>query len=364
MSASTSSLALAKIGGEDGALDVVFVHGLRGSMDQTWANSKAAEPEGGLWPKWMVADVGGISAYTVGYPASWFYRPDEQELNLYARANEILEVLASYSVGTRPMVFIAHSLGGLLVKQILRNASELHSNKWLGIAENVRGIFFVATPHYGAKLANALKFIAGEAISPHIESLQSQSDYLFELNISTRAICGRREIEVYSYYETRTLPVLGMIVDRESADPGIGANPVIAVEKNHLEITKPTSRRDPFYRSIIGRMSEITSRLQTPSPDGLGFISALDIVHDVMDKGDYPNSPVFLQAKGLLNQPENSAILSHQNGLIIRLIEEYCQIPRGIGQAFVRRDFSKKNNVTDAINYIKEKVGEVSDDAG
>jgi triacylglycerol esterase/lipase EstA (alpha/beta hydrolase family) len=71
-------------------------------------------------------------------------------MTLFETAESTLEYLASYNIGARPLAFIAHSLGGLLVKQMLRTAKETAEAGWNAIGAGTRLVVFIATPHTGA----------------------------------------------------------------------------------------------------------------------------------------------------------------------------------------------------------------------
>ena len=50
-------------------------------------------------------------------------------------------------------MFVCHSLGGLVTKQVLRLADESREEDVHAIAKACRGVLFLATPHLGVKLA-------------------------------------------------------------------------------------------------------------------------------------------------------------------------------------------------------------------
>lgn len=66
------------------------------------------------------------------------------------RGNQVLDLLSSEGLGQRPLVFITHSMGGIVAKQILRNADDLGVKRFEPILAQTRGIAFIATPHSGA----------------------------------------------------------------------------------------------------------------------------------------------------------------------------------------------------------------------
>jgi protein SERAC1 len=180
----STSTFLATISANAGCADVIFVHGLAGDPVDTWSSVGTTEPEGSYWPKWLVTDLPYLNFYTMGYPASFFAQWAKKEMNLYQRAKNVLETLAGYEFGSRPLVFVCHSLGGLLVKQILRTAKDSTDEDWHKVADCCCGVLFLATPHNGSSLADLLKAFSGCFSSSHVDKLLTDTSELDELNAS------------------------------------------------------------------------------------------------------------------------------------------------------------------------------------
>jgi hypothetical protein len=148
-------------------LDVVFVHGLGGDPLNTW---RSGEDGASTWPHWLAEDFGGqIGVWSLGYATAsplqkkslkvpFIGKTDPEAgvaMPLPRRAVTALERLALEGIGQRPVCFITHSLGGLLVKGILRRAEEARDTpEWRQVVENCRGVVFLATPHHGSILAD------------------------------------------------------------------------------------------------------------------------------------------------------------------------------------------------------------------
>lgn len=99
--------------------DVVFVHGLNGDPYTTWASSPK-DLEG--WFSWLPDERQDLNVWTLEYdasPSQWF----GHAMPLADRAVNVLAELDAWGIGQRPICFIAHSLGGLLVKEVLRTSS-------------------------------------------------------------------------------------------------------------------------------------------------------------------------------------------------------------------------------------------------
>src|SRR6185312_15717218 len=91
-------LLLQVCGGAAAHLDVLFLHGLTGTPEETWRSA-----DGTFWPKWLCDDLPGVSVYMLGYPASMFGKWAKKEMDLHERAASMLEHLAAHGIGKRPV---------------------------------------------------------------------------------------------------------------------------------------------------------------------------------------------------------------------------------------------------------------------
>jgi hypothetical protein len=270
---STSHNFFATIAANGGCADVIFVHGLTGDPVATWSSDKTLEPEGPYWPLWLAADLPHLNFYTLGYPASLFAQWAKKEMNLYQRAKNVLETLAGYEFGARPLVFVCHSLGGLLVKQILRTAQDSTEADWKKVADSCVGILFLATPHSGSSLADLLKAFSGCFSSPHVDKLLNDTSDLDELNANFRSLCQNKQIQVTAYHEMHKAYKLATIVDAKSADPGVNASMPVPIDADHLNICKPSSRDSVLYLSIRRKLNSL---MPNTSASSLGDPAAFD----------------------------------------------------------------------------------------
>ena len=67
-------------------------------------------------------------------------------------AAHVLQGLTLAGVGDRPVVFVAHSLGGLLLKEVLLLAAS-EGGKYTGLLSNTRGLLLYSVPHFGSPIA-------------------------------------------------------------------------------------------------------------------------------------------------------------------------------------------------------------------
>lgn len=248
-----------------GVLDIVFIHGLSGDPKGTWTTPSAADPADAYWPVWISRDIGTANVYALGYPADAIASCFVESMSLYERAKAVLEHLASFGLGKRPIAIVAHSLGGLLAKQMLRTGLEADDADWTAIAEAIRLILFLATPHSGSSVASILTFMLPRLASQYTKTLQSGNAQLDELNGSYKTAAQKQNIETVAYYETfKTKGAL--IVAKESADPGIsGVNP-IPIDADHASICKPVNRDAPVYLSVLRKLRKFAESCPVVAP--------------------------------------------------------------------------------------------------
>ena len=111
--------------------DIVFVHGLGGTYQGTWRS-----PSGVFWPKaWLARALPGARILSYGYN-NWSWGSPNP---LQTLTNEFQDSLAPYNMGQRPIIWVAHGLGGWLVKSLLGRSAPLR--------DVTLGSVFYSTPH-------------------------------------------------------------------------------------------------------------------------------------------------------------------------------------------------------------------------
>lgn len=240
--------------------DLIFLHGLTGDPKETWRNEES------FWPDWLAEDFKHLNIYTAGYPASIFAQWAKKEMDLFERASNLLEHMAGLGLGKRPIIFVVHSLGGLIVKQILRRANDSGDEDYRRIGDSTRLVIFLSTPHTGASLASVLKLIPG--VSPHIELLANGTGFLDDLNQFYRNYTSHRsDLKTVVYYEKFKTLKADIVVTRESADPGVAKTEPVALDKDHINICKPSSREDVVYLGVRRHIDNLYHTLVAHLPD-------------------------------------------------------------------------------------------------
>lgn len=241
---------------DDPIANVVFVHGLSGDQSDTWRCGTSDE----LWPSWLNERFPRLAVYSFGYAASVFAK---NEQDLFERATSALDLFASRGFGACPLILVGHSLGGLLIKSILRKSREASDQGLKAIAEVTRLVVFIATPHTGASLASIGKFVLPHFVSDKIEILADKTGALNDLRQAYRDLVDQApKLQTVVYYEK--MHIKGqLIVDRDSSDPGVAKTMPVAVDKDHISICKPDSRDDPVYLGLVRHIGVLLAEVTT-----------------------------------------------------------------------------------------------------
>ncbi|MGH8628931.1 MAG: hypothetical protein ACREYC_27985 [Gammaproteobacteria bacterium] len=180
--------------------------------------------------------------------------------------NNVLNLFEQDGIGQRPIGFVCHSLGGLLIKQVLRNAKDSKNSAWQAVMGQTRFIVFLSTPHSGAGMANWLQYM-GTLLraSVSVKELEAHHPQLRQLNIWYRDHVADMGIKNFVYCEehkTGRLPLgIGgiLVVDKTSADPGIAGVTPISLDEDHISICKPTreGERARVYRQVKAMTEEL-----------------------------------------------------------------------------------------------------------
>ena len=132
--------------------NVILLHGLGGHPRLTWQASNAEET---FWPRWLAEDIGGHAIWSIGYEAR-VSRLSGSDMHLVDRAENILgSLLAREEFRQGRIILIGHSLGGLVIKQLLRTleSEAKKTSVAAGLLGRVNKVAFLATPHTGSDLA-------------------------------------------------------------------------------------------------------------------------------------------------------------------------------------------------------------------
>ncbi|KAG5846459.1 hypothetical protein ANANG_G00115190 [Anguilla anguilla] len=238
-----------------------------GGRFKTWRQQDLTEEEKAAgtrddytecWPKsWLAADCPHLRILSVEYDthlSDWRAKcpVENQRKSLAYRSRELLSKLKTAGVGDKPVIWVAHSMGGLLVKKMLLDA--VNDPEMQPLLKNTKGIMFYSVPHNGTFMAEYsvnVRYLLFPSIE--VKELSRDSPALRELNENFLNMAQDRDIKILSFTETRPTnvgPMIKMVVvPEQSAELGIGD--FIPVDVDHLNICKPEKKDSFLYKRSL-----------------------------------------------------------------------------------------------------------------
>lgn len=213
------------------------------------------------WPRdWLTQDCHHLRVIGVNYDTHLsMWAPmcpvESVKRSLEYRSNELLKKLKEAGLGSRPIVWVTHSMGGLLVKSVLTKACQDGDEQACGLCDNTKAVVFYSVPHRGspvASLTHATQLFLWPSVE--VQELRENSPALLSLHSEFLKLVEKANIDVISFAETKAtfLPSLHMqfrFVPTESANPGIGE--FFEIPQDHLCICKPSSRQSFLYQKLL-----------------------------------------------------------------------------------------------------------------
>ena len=245
----------------DATVDICFVHGLTGGRESTWT----APGETKSWPETLLPSTlnksriitYGYHAYVVGRSAVGSNRLEDHARNfLGALSKDRKDCGAS----NRPIIFVAHSLGGLVCKVALLRSQNNPDRHLRSVFRAVKAIAFLGTPHQGSWIADWARIPASclglvkstnrsllkvlQTDDSHLRSIQTQfASMLREQRESGRAL------EVTCFYEA--LPMsMGKLVVPEGSATLDGYN-AIGIHADHRNIARFKCKDQDGYKMVL-----------------------------------------------------------------------------------------------------------------
>jgi len=256
------------VGGTDPIIDIVAVHGLNGHRETTWTDEKSRT----LWLRDLLPHrFPNARILTFGYDADTLKLSEVSHLSLNDHGTSLIVELLRFrrnpETKRRPIIFLAHSLGGIVIKHALvtcDSARQGYNEEYRSIKLSTYGVVFFGTPHAGANgaefqavLNNIVRiFVPGN--SKILQLLKRDSDYLRYLTELYSPISSHFKT-VFFWEEFNTPLVKGasiMIVPRTSAVVSGATNSVaIALHKHHIDLVKYSSEHDGAFETVSDQIS-------------------------------------------------------------------------------------------------------------
>lgn len=184
-----------------------------------------------------------------------------------------LSVAPSINETNTPILFVGHSMGGLVIKRAVILSKQNSTFKML--ADRIRAVYFLATPHRGAGSAKLLNNILQITFGSreYIADLERSSGALQSINEDFRTYSSG--IDLWSFYETQKLTIKllsTLIVDPDSATLGYREEKQMPVNADHRSICKFETSTDPNYICLRNSLASTIQSFEIFSKSDAGIL--------------------------------------------------------------------------------------------
>ncbi|OCL11199.1 hypothetical protein AOQ84DRAFT_437835 [Glonium stellatum] len=243
------------------SLDIIAIHGLNGDPYRTWTDG------GHFWLQdFLPSAFPEARIFTYGYNSGVAFTGSASKVDDYART--LLERLRAKRREfdpnvKRPILFICHSLGGIVFKKAMVIAHE-RSERYSAISKDTYGVMFMGTPHRGSdmafwgtvfgKMADVLTL--GSIRTQLLQDLQLKSTCLGD--ICTQFLERAQSLRIFTFYER--LRIKGMpklVVDEHSAVMQHPNEVPIPIEADHRSMCRFSTNTSEKYQLVLDCLREL-----------------------------------------------------------------------------------------------------------
>ncbi|KAJ0413207.1 hypothetical protein BJY00DRAFT_68102 [Aspergillus carlsbadensis] len=249
-------------------IDIVFVHGLHG--DQAPWTSDA----GVFWPeKLLPAKVPDACVLSFEYEVaidSFFDEDDEITDVSNDLINELIDHRVEKEKAERPIIFVAHCLGGTVLENALvRVADHPRKRELIGL---VHGILLLGTPHFQTgSLAAATKYfqLANEE-TPSESDLEGRLQRLIAIPLAFASLeKAGADFEMECFYAGAKTKLDGKdekVVDEELARSP-GAPPPERLARNQLRLSQYDAEDEKDFKKVMRVLIQWASKVVLPEDE-------------------------------------------------------------------------------------------------
>ncbi|EEU35959.1 uncharacterized protein NECHADRAFT_96544 [Fusarium vanettenii 77-13-4] len=314
---------------QEPAVDIVIIHGLKGHAYKTWTSplmpdavvdlqsdgemmasrrgqvlrsvtglmkrasgkrgpSSAPKPKTPVstlfWPRDLLPeDCPNARILTYGYDTkiTKYTSGSTNKNSVFSHSKDFLFALGRSHTKDRPLIFLAHSLGGIVVKEMLALSSTSPTDELCNIVSSTVAVIFLGTPHRGSPDLSALGAWAKSVLSGL--RFQTNSAILDTLGLKTTDL--ERSQEAFSglwfkhgfrvktfqegYPMTKiNLGVLGnKVVPDTSSLIGDQREHAETLQANHMEMCRFSGREDPNFVKVVGELRSAYRTILTGTID-------------------------------------------------------------------------------------------------
>ena len=251
---------------------MIAIHDLGESSSEAWTHPKS----GVNWLKDLLPVDLGVSLkpriLSYGYEAdASTFLGDEAINGITQLAQTLVSSLQAVrgldSASQRPIIFICHGLGGIIVKKALVFSATQVSNKVIhnySIYISTFGILFLGTPHEGFERGFVRHCTHGGRKSGDLDMIMARHEVAFK-SVADQFAQLMKQYHVFFFWEQHRTKIghhYGFVVRVSSAAPSLDNTDRCGISANHSEMGQFADRNASSYRTILGAVLRYTKEAQ------------------------------------------------------------------------------------------------------
>jgi len=242
------------------------VHGLDENMIEAWTDPATKI----LWLRDLLPESLNIArVLTFGYSAnstSFYGGKSADRIQQHAQTL-VADIQADRSLEgclNRPLIFVCHGLGGILVKKALSYSStrtSKHVEHLYSVFVSTYGILFFGTPHHGAETGawaataqndESLGLVPSQKETQLLTAVQKDSETLQAINDHFSSLMKQFHVFfLWEEFESHIQNRKGYVVDEFSAAPIIDNTERAGIAASHAQMVRFSDRSASSYRTVI-----------------------------------------------------------------------------------------------------------------
>ncbi|KAK0717518.1 hypothetical protein B0T26DRAFT_298556 [Lasiosphaeria miniovina] len=287
-------------------VDIVFVHGLQGHPYRTWSSTSVPNlhkpartlawwtsklrgskepphPAAIFWPCDLLPSMcprARIVMYGYDTMITKYMTSATSQNTIYSHAKDLLFALCRESEREldpdRPLIFVAHSLGGIVVKEALAASSVSADSQQKNIVESLAATVFLGTPHRGSldfaaagERARFLISALGAQTAPTmLQALGLKTTDLERAQESFSGLWQKHNFRVKTFQEGLGLTAINFsilgnkVVPDYSSSLGDPREHAETIHANHRDMCRFTGTDDPGFQKVAGELRSICMAIE------------------------------------------------------------------------------------------------------
>ncbi|KAL2070583.1 hypothetical protein VTL71DRAFT_13609 [Oculimacula yallundae] len=273
--------------GYETSIDIIAIHGLNGHIEKTWTENDS------FWLRDFLptALLEQARIFSYGYNSQIAFSGTASRVDDYARSllERIRAKRRAFHGDERPIIFICHSLGGIVLKKALIIAHE-KSDRYSSISRDTFGVMFMGTPHRGSDIAFWGKLFgtmadiltAGSIRTQLLKDLQPKSSCLGD--ICLQFVERSQTLRIFTIYERLKIRgVPSLVVDKDSAMLLLPNETAVPIEADHRSMCRFSSEKSEKFQLVLDCLRELVEdALEQKQPHFTStrssFVDSLNII--------------------------------------------------------------------------------------